>query len=487
MQTGTQTYSTIARLGGSRRVFLVGAVLLSVVLGAGIAFLGPVVLVVPLALFALLVDARIVVVFILLSLTVDLTWLSGLMRFVPELLVGLLLLRSMPRKGGVPITRTALLGPFVLLAGVIIAGVIVNLEKWSLYPGIFGLRVMLVFVVLFYSLLRLHLPAKFYCTVSTVVLVLMAVQLPLQILQRQGITWVTPPADFITDWDNNAGTFGFNGSLKLGSLGMIALAIAVSNLVIRRRGWLSVLMIPTVPISMAIVEAKYALLLTPFVILWGIRKEWFSGVRSWLRALLIVIIGVGVSAFTILNLTALADINTNWLLGDKLTATWESQFSATPTTTSSLTSGRFGVMAMVADERLRQGSRFLRDLVGNGIGSGSDSSSSQFQGYLFRLFPYDNLVRTDLSRVWIELGWLGGIALVWLCIIILWQGQRVVGLAESEEERLLGYITVSVVPVCVALMPYAPVISGGWAGFMLLFLAAGVETVIWEKRRAPLR
>jgi hypothetical protein len=487
MQAGTQTYSTIARLGGPRRVFLVGAALLAVVLGAGIPFLGPVVLVVPLALLALLVDARILVILILLSLTVDLTWLSALMRFVPELLVALLLLRSMPKKGGVPIIRSPLLRPLVLFALVIIAGVVVNLENWSLYPGIFGLRVMFVFVVLFYSLLRLHFPAKFYCMVTTIVLVLMAVQLPLQILQRQGITWVTPPDSFITDWDNNAGTFGFNGALKIASLGMVALAIAVSNLVIRRRDWLSVLMIPVIPISMAIAEAKYALLLTPLVILWGIRKEWLSGVRSWLRAFIVVIIGVGASAFTILNLTAFAGIDTNWLVGDKLTQTWESQFSATPTTTSWLTSGRIGVMSIVADERLRQGSGLLTDLVGNGIGSGSDSSSSLFQGYLFQLFPYDNLVRTDMSRVWIELGWLGVIALAWLCIAILRQGQRVAALAESEDERLLGYITVSVVPVCVALTPYGPVLSGGWAGFMLFFLAAGVETVIWEKRRAPVR
>ena len=453
-------------------------------IGVGISFWGPAFLLLFVAPIVIFLPKEVLIFSLLASLTIDLTWISEYLRFLPDILTLVLFAKSLFYNKGIPLTKSAIKLPLFFLACNLVLGLITNYETLQIGSVIYGFRVLFLDFLIFFALLRFNQPVSFYKKVILMLFALMLLQLPIQIIQRTfGFNWSNISYSFQTPWDNNAGTFGLNGTLKLTSLCMIVFAIALSEVAFQKRTLLNIAMIAIIIFSLAITESKYGLLLVPVTAVFFTRKLWSNSPGNILKGLGLVIFVVALFTIGLLNIPQLSGTNNNSLLNQPAEL-WDAQFYLGDTTSSQGLPGRLGVFQLVDQYRAHVSDGNFQFLFGNGIGSTSDSSFTSLQGYLFRQFPFDQLGRTDASRIWIEFGMLGSVIYLWMYMLLLSRAAKIAASLESLDDQLMGYSTYNCVMVGLLLTPYSPVTMGAVSGFSIWLMASMCE-VIHNQNRIP--
>jgi hypothetical protein len=439
------------------------------------------VLAIPLALFVFFSQAEWLIALIFITWIVDFTWISEWLRYLRDFLIIILFIKSLFKNSAVPIVFSRVLKkPFVFLGIVTVFGFLLNLQ--NLAPGaiLFGFRAHAMFFLFYLALIKMNYPSKFYQRILLFGAPLVIFQLPVQFYQRnQGLNWSNVSDYFVTYWDNNSGIFGLNGSLVLGSFLLCAAAVSASELMFRKRSLRNLLVIVLAPFSLAIGEVKYGLLVYPLVMAWAFRGLW-GNARKFVVGMLIVILIVSITFVAIINLDVLANMNINYLSGENLLKLWQAQFVDISSDTNTLNSGRIGLLNFVAAERAQSGLEILQHIFGNGIGSVSNSTYSLFQGYLYKKYPFDGLARTDFSRLWIELGWLGVLGFGWIYWSLFWRCWLLSKYITDPDEQIYIYAYISVLPACLLLIPYVNFNNGGLGGFIFWVMSAGVEAIYYR-------
>jgi hypothetical protein len=262
---------------------------------------------------------------------------------------------------------------------------------------------------------------------------------------------------------------------------MIVFAIALSEIVYHRRTLANVAMIAIIIFSLAITESKYGLLLVPVTAVFFTRQLWSNSPGNILKGLGLVIFVAVLFTIGLLNISQLSGTNNNSLLNQPAEL-WNAQFYRGDTTSSQGLPGRLGVFQLVDQYRVHVSNGNFQFLFGNGIGSTSDSSFISLQGYLFRQFPFDQLGRTDASRIWIEFGMLGTGIYLWMYILLLSRAAKIATSFESLDDQLMGYTTYNCIIVGILLSPYSPVTMGAVSGFTIWLMASMCEVIYHQNK-----
>jgi hypothetical protein len=343
---------------------------------------------------------------------------------------------------------------------------------------VYGLRGILLYPLLFFALLRFNFATSFYYRLIRIIPIIAILQLPAQVLQKiTGFRWGNPANMVLrTPWDNIAGLFGSNGVLVLSSLLLIAAGVAASEIANKKRIPFNLLVLLAVPISLAIAEGKYGLLIYLPIVFWAFRKM----LGSINKIIFFLFISTGlilVSWYAISNLSFLAGTSTNYLTDPgRLMEVVRNQFSDQPSSRGWITTGRIGILKIVSKERANSPDGLWQNIFGNGAGSGSLSKITLFSGYLAIKYPFDPLTRTDLSRIWIEFGWMGCLVFAYFYFVMFIRAVKLKSIIQTDDDKALQYITISIIPIVILLVPYTEVNALGIAGFILWTLSAWTES-----------
>ena len=460
-------------------VLLIGSMLCAISLGIATTYLGISILVIPILVFFLILKPEILLIVLLFAWITDVTWINDNLRFVKDYLILLIFAKSLLVKASISeFIKSPISKGIIFFIIIIVVGGILNSSELSPLTMVYGLRGIFLYPLLFFALLRLNFPTSVYYRLVKLIPFLALIQLPVQLLQKTtGFQWGNPANLVkITTWDNTAGLFGGNGVLVLSALLLVAAGISASEIAHKKRIVLNLLVLLVVPISLAIAEGKYGLLIYLPIVLWAFR----SLLKSINKILIFLILGTGivlVAWYAISNLSTLSGSSYNSLTDpSRLMVLVNNQFSDQPSSGSWFTTGRIGVLIIVSHERAHSLDGFLQNIFGNGAGSGSLSKITLFSGYLANKYPFDPLTRTDLSRLWIEFGWLGCLVFAYFYFFMFTRAVKLRSNIQSEDDIALQYITVSVIPIVILLVPYTEVNALGIAGFVLWTLSAWTES-----------